>query len=324
MKMKISIIGIVLQVFCIQLTFAQVKFRFSYGIYDQALKKQVENNVSALLMEINRADSCNDLLNLAKIKMTKGASERLSMLWHNMPFRCEWKYNVQSSAKDFTGYEIRQIPVILKTLDNTYKEEHHKELTISFDKQGVLTSVTTSIDNNSYLAALLGGKGNPDMRMRREILKYIENYRSCYIEKNIDAIEKMIDVCFLDVKTSLNENNDTTINLSLKKNERLESDKQFFLRNLNKLFQQKSYVDARVSEIELLRHGSNSQYYGTRFRLQLYSGDEEQHNATDGYYFLLWDFTEDANPQIHYCLLFPKKEKYLRPEDFYLPSFYYR
>ena len=70
MKNKVFVICILYQMLCIQLTFAQVKFRFSDGIYDQALKKQVENNVSALLTEINRADSSNRTLNLAKRKMS--------------------------------------------------------------------------------------------------------------------------------------------------------------------------------------------------------------------------------------------------------------
>lgn len=99
MRTKVLIISVLIQMFSSLLTFAQVKFRFSDGIYDQALKKQVENNVSALLTEINRADSSNRTLNLAKIKMSKEASERLSMLWQYMPFRCEWENNVQSCTK---------------------------------------------------------------------------------------------------------------------------------------------------------------------------------------------------------------------------------
>lgn len=237
MRTKVLIISVLIQMFSSLLTFAQVKFRFSDGIYDQALKKQVENNVSALLTEINRADSSNRTLNLAKIKMSKEASERLSMLWRYMPFCCEWENNVQSCVQDFTGYEIRQIPIVLKPLDNTYKGESHKELTISFNKQGIITGVRTSIDNNSYLALLSGGKANLDMRMRREILKYLEDCRSYYTEKDINAIAKMLGFCSFDVKKSLAENCETPVRVSLKKNECSVKDKQEYLSNLNKYFQ---------------------------------------------------------------------------------------
>lgn len=271
MKNKVFVICILYQMLCIQLTFAQVKFRFSDGIYDQALKKQVENNV-------------------------------------------------QSCVQDFTGYEIRQIPVVLKPLDNTYKGESHKELTISFNKQGIITGVRTSIDNNSYLALLSGGKANLDMRMRREILKYLEDYRSYYTEKNLEAIEKLLDRRSLDITKSLNENGDTAVSKHLRVDKNWENDKQKILSNLNKLFQQSRGVEARISDMELQRYGANPFWYAVWFRLQLFQGDEELHNSTDGYYFLLWDFTEESNSVIHSCLLFFKK-KDLAVEDFFIPHY---
>lgn len=306
--------------FCPLLSQAQVTFRMLDGISNPELKVKVESNVSKLLAEINRASTRNEQLNLAGFQIEKRASERLRNLWHNMPFCCEWKNNIQSCIQDFTGYEIRQIPVMLKPLDNAYKGESHKELTISFNKQGIITGVRTSIDNNSYLALLSGGKANLDMRMRREILKYLEDCRSYYTEKDINAIAKMLGFCSFDVKKSLTENSETPVMVSLKKNECSVKDKQEYLSNLNKYFQQDGCIVSQISDIELMRHGGNSYFYGAWFRLQLYCGDKELQGATGGYYFLLWDFTEEANPKIHFSLLFPKKEKYLSPEDFFVPT----
>lgn len=306
--------------FCPLLSQAQVTFRMLDGISNPELKVKVESNVSKLLAEINRASTRNEQLNLAGVQIEKRASERLRNLWHNMPFCCEWKNNIQSCIQDFTGYEIRQIPVMLKPLDNAYKGGLHKELTISFNKQGIITGVRTSIDNNSYLALLSGGKANLDMRMRREILKYLEDCRSYYTEKDINAIAKMLGFCSFDVKKSLAENSETPVRASLKKNECSVKDKQEYLSNLNKLFQQDGCIVAKISDIELMRHAWNPYFYGVNFRLQLSRGDGELQSATGGYYFLLWDFTEEANPKIHFSLLFPKKEKYLSPEDFFVPT----
>ena len=306
--------------FCPLLSQAQVTFRMLDGISNPELKVKVESNVSKLLAEINRASTRNEQLNLAGVQIEKRASERLRNLWHNMPFCCEWKNNIQSCIQDFTGYEIRQIPVMLKPLNNAYKGGLHKELTISFNKQGIITGVRTSIDNNSYLALLSGGKANLDMRMRREILKYLEDCRSYYTEKDINAIAKMLGFCSFDVKKSLAENSETPVRVSLKKNECSVKDKQEYLSNLNKLFQQDGCIVAKISDIELMRHAWNPYFYGVNFRLQLSRGDKELQGATGGYYFLLWDFTEEANPKIHFSLLFPKKEKYLSPEDFFVPT----
>ena len=306
--------------FCPLLSQAQVTFRMLDGISNPELKVKVESNVSKLLAEINRASTRNEQLNLAGFQIEKRASERLRNLWHNMPFCCEWKNNIQSCIQDFTGYEIRQIPVMLKPLDNAYKGESHKELTISFNKQGIITGVRTSIDNNSYLALLSGGKANLDMRMRREILKYLEDCRSYYTEKNMNAIANILGFRSFDVKKSITENSETPVMVSLKKNECSVKDKQEYLSNLNKYFQQDGCIVSQISDIELMRHGGNSYFYGAWFRLQLYCGDKELQGATGGYYFLLWDFTEEANPKIHFSLLFPKKEKYLSPEDFFVPT----
>lgn len=305
--------------FCPLLSQAQVTFRMLDGISNPELKVKVESNVSKLLAEINRASTRNEQLNLAGVQIEKRASERLRNLWHNMPFCCEWKNNIQSCIQDFTGYEIRQIPVVLKPLDDKYKGELHKELTVSFNKQGIITGVRTSIGNNSYLALLSGGKANLDMRMRREILKYLEDCRSYYTEKNMNAIANILGFRSFDVKKSITENSKTPVMVSLKKNECSVKDKQEYLSNLNKYFQQDGCIVAKISDIELMRHAWNPYFYGVNFRLQLSRGDGELQSATGGYYFLLWDFTEEANPKIHFSLLFSKKDEFLAPEDFFVP-----
>ncbi len=85
---------------------------FLTGIYNQTLKSQVERNVSVLLTEINRAERNRvGLLNLGGVRIDDNAANGLRSLWKNIHFRCEWNNNVQSCIQDFTGYEVRQIPV---------------------------------------------------------------------------------------------------------------------------------------------------------------------------------------------------------------------
>ena len=170
---------------------AQVTFQFSDGIYNESLKVNVERNVSSLLSEINKAEANHRQLNLTNIDIDEMAASGLKSLWTNIHFRCESNKNVQSCLKDFTGYEIRQIPVEMKPIDNTYKGEIHKELTISFNKKGLITGVRTAIDNNSYIAILQGSNSNVDLIMRREILNFVENFRSYYVEKNINALQEI-------------------------------------------------------------------------------------------------------------------------------------
>lgn len=307
---------------------SQVKFQFSDGIYNETLKTQMEKNVSVLLSEINRAERAGTTLSLNGVRIEPTALAGLNSLWKTIPFRCEWNENVQSCIKDFTGYEIRQIPVEMRPRDNTYRGEIHKELTISFDKQGTITGVRTAIDNNSYLAILQGGNSNIDMRMRREILKFVEDFRSYYVEKNINALEEIFsdDALIITgrvIKVIGKTQADGITQQVRDKVVYSKQSKQQYISNLKALFGNNKYINVDFSDIEVMRHGSNPKYYGVRLRQkwasQRYNGNQY---SDDGYVFLLWDFRDEGNPKIHVRTWTPnrqgQKSDQFVPEDFFI------
>ena len=309
---------------------AQVKFQFSDGIYNESLKSHVESNVSKLLSEINSAEANERQLNVANIDIDEMATNGLNSLWENIHFRCEWNNNVQPCLKDFTGYAIRQIPVEMKPIDNTYKGEIHKELTISFNKKGTITGVRTALDNNSYLAILQGGKTNLDLRMRREILNFVENFRSYYEEKNIVALENIFSEDALIITgrviKTLGRNNVDGISQRVKEKVVFsKQNKTQYINNLRNLFKSHEFINVDFSEIELMRHGSNPNIYGVKLRQkwlgQRYNGNQY---SDDGNVFLLWDFSEEGSPKIHVRTWTPKTNSQTNddftPEDFFIPS----
>ncbi len=307
---------------------SQVKFQFSDGIYNETLKAQVERNVSSLLTEINRAERAGTALNLNGVRIESTAAMGLNSLWNTIPFRCEQNDNKQSCIKDFTGYEIRQIPVEMRPRDNTYRGEIHKELTISFDKQGIITGVRTAIDNNSYLAILQGGNSNIDIRMRREILKFVEDFRSYYVEKNINALEEIFsdDALIITGRVIKIIGKTQADGVTQQVRDRVvysKQNKQQYINNLKTLFSNNKYINVDFSDIEVMRHGSNPKYYGVRLRQkwasQRYNGNQY---ADDGYVFLLWDFRDEGNPKIHVRTWTPnhqgQKSDEFVPEDFFI------
>ena len=309
---------------------AQVTFQFNDGIYNESLKSYVERNVSSLLSEINKAEANHHQLNLTNIDIDDVAASGLKSLWTNINFRCEWNKNVQPCLTDFTGYEIRQIPVEMKPIDNTYKGEIHKELTISFNKKGVITGVRTAIDNNSYRAILEGGKSNIDLRMRREILNFVENFRSYYVEKNIDALEHIFseDALIITGRVIKTLGKSNVDGVSQKVKEKVifsKQNKSQYINNLKKMFTTNEFINVDFSEIELMRHGSNPNIYGVRLR-QKWNGQRYNGNqySDDGYVFLLWDFQEEGNPKIHVRTWMPRRANHTNddfsPEDFFIPN----
>ena len=306
---------------CPMLAQEQVKFLFSDGINNSALKEQVECNVSKLLSEINKSSKFKKQLYLDGIQIGKDAAGRLRCLWYNMPFSCEWKLNVQPCLRDFTEYEIRNIPILVKPVVDKGKKELHDELVITFDKKGIITGVRMAMDNLDYLKLLFGGKNRNDMRMRREILKQLESFRSYYQEKNIDDIEQYMNAdAFVIV--------DTDSNLIANGIKRMWQDKQRFaqkkkqlLSNLRQLSLQKGKVEVEISDIELHRHGGNPYAYAVLFRLTLSQDKFKEMEATDGYYFQIWDFSDEGTPKILLTILSHKKALDLTVEDFFFSHY---
>ena len=114
MNRFLIVVSFLITFLCPILLRAQLKFHFSDGIDNPVFKTQVESNVCKLLTEINRASAQNEPLDFSEIQIEKNAAERLRCLWHYMSFSCEWCQNVQPCLRDFTEYEIRNIPILVK------------------------------------------------------------------------------------------------------------------------------------------------------------------------------------------------------------------
>ena len=306
--------------------FSQVVFKFEDGIYDQNLKARVERNVSNLLSEINRAQERNDtILNFSNISIENFARNGLNNLWKNLPFRCVFKTNVQSCLKDATEYEIRQIPIRLVPKDQYYKGLLQKELTISFNKNGIITGVRMSLDNNSYQSLLLGdSKKVDDIEERRTILKFVEDFRSFYTEKNLEAIYNIFDENALIVtgRVITPKGNAAEISDQRKKVIYTKQNRDQYKANLRKVFKNNKYIHVDFSNIELMRHGSRQGFYGVRLRQKWDSQKYDGKTYNDeGYVFLLWDFRNKEQPKIHVRSWSPAEnikgeDDLLTPEDF--------
>lgn len=307
--------------------FSQVVFKFEDGIYDPMLKAKVERNVSNLLSEINNAQQRNDaILNLRNVTMENFARQGLCNLWKTLPFRCIFKMNVQPCLKDATEYEIRQIPVRVVPKDDSYRGMLQKELTISFNKSGVITGVRMSLDNNSYQSLLMGdAKRVDDIEERRTILKFVEDFGSFYVEKNLQAIYNIFDENALIVTGRVitpSVTNSAEISDQRKRVIYTKQNRDQYIRNLNIVFKNNKYVHVDFSNIEIMRHGSREGFYGVRLRQKW---DSQKFNGSiyndDGYLFLLWDFRNKEQPKIHVRAWSPalnimSDDDLLSPEDF--------
>ena len=307
--------------------YGQVRFNFSGGIDDVSLKRRAENNISNLLTEINNAQKSKRAICLNNINMTTTAKKGLMSLWKFLPFKCEHTGNVQDCLKDVTGFEVRGIPVEMFPLDNTYKGLLHKELIISFDKSGIINGVRMSIDNHSYQQLMENGISVDDISQRREILKFVADFCSYYVEKNLGAIENIFSDKALIITgrvVQLTNDSHSEVRDPRKKVIFTKQNKSQYLANLKRVFHENRYINVKFEDIQLMRHSSKKDIYGVRLRQkwssQKYNG---QIYSDDGCLFLLWDFTNKDKPKIHvrsWTQYSPKltDNDLLSPDDFEL------
>lgn len=279
---------------------ADVTFRFAGGTIDAGvLKTRMENNISELLTEINRAGAQGTALDLSSINMEPAAKERLDGLWNNVHFVCDRQTNIYRCLNDYQGYQVREIPITMKPMDSTYTQSINRQLTISLNKNGVITGVRPAIelkeDVNKFFEDATGVE---DVIMRNEILKWVEDFRCYYNEKNLKSLNQIYsdDALIItgSVVTQRKKQGDMGVRTEQKVKYKVQSKKEY-LTNLSNVFKNNSRIDVKFENISVVAHGAKSKIYGVTLHQ-----DWKTNNYMDsGWVFLVWDFNDPERPQIH-------------------------
>ena len=279
----------------------QATFRFTDGIYDTSLKTRMENKASALLTEINAAAGEGRSLRLDGITSSEAAA-RLEHIWEDFGFIC------QSDAKSIcyglvNGYQARGIQATVTRQPEDCNDPKTRELTISFDKTGNITRVGFALLNNR-LSIPKEESQVYDTRRRNEILKFVEDFRNYYIEKDITSLRQIYsdDALIITGKVTYTrkEGGDFASKIQ-KRTTYTKQDKEGYLNNLAALFRNNRYIDVQFEDIMISPSNSDAMpnYYGVNLVQHWKSKNKAGKVYEDtGYLFLLWDFNEDP-PVVH-------------------------
>ncbi len=280
---------------------SNVTFKFSAGTINNGnLRTQMENNITALLTEINRAGNNGTPLNLTNINMEHEAKVRLNALWDEAAhFVCDKQTNISKCLNDFQGYQVRAIPITMKPVDSSYDQSINRELTISLDKNGVITGVRPAWENQEDVSKIMQSAGGvADTRTRMEILKWVEDFRCYYNEKNIRALNQIYsdDALIItgSVVTQRKKHGDIGIRLEQEVKYTVQSKEQY-INKLSRLFKINSRINVEFDHISVMKHGAKPNIYG----VILHQDWKTNTYMDDGWLFLLWDFNDPEKPQIH-------------------------
>ncbi len=274
-----------------------VTFTISDGIDDIAVKSKMERTISAILTEANAAHEGGREMNYSALGIPSSVQGAIASLWDNSPFVCLDDEVVEHCIETATGYQIRNIPLLLKPLKRSDidEDEDYQEAVVSFDKQGNLQSFYLSISMNLYMNVIRENKEITDLRRRQLILDYVEQFRTSYNQKDINFLQDVFsdDALIITGRVITRKTGDgirLPDKISYKKQTKAE-----YLSKLRLVFKTNKQIRVTFDEIEVMRHPVNKDFYG----VTLHQGYTSDRYHDDGYLFLLWDFRDEDHPQIH-------------------------
>lgn len=269
------------------------------GIDNESVKAKMELTLSRMLTEINAAQRADRNLNFEAMGIRDiRVRQSMSMLWENTPFLCTDEEIVEHCITTGSGYQIRNIPLMMKpTETRAFNEEEYQEAVVSFNRRGEVESFYLSISANLYMNVVKSNLELTDLRRRQMILDYVEQFRTAYNQKDIDFLNMIYsdDALIITGKVITQRHLENDRFVSSQKIRYNKQTKQQYITNLGRLFRNARYFRVIFDDIEVMRHPTNPNFYG----VTLHQGWTNNSYHDEGYLFLLWDFTDDYAPQIH-------------------------
>lgn len=279
----------------------EVNFEFSDGIENASLKNKMENQVRNLLTAINRAERAHTDINYNGIDIDNLASQSIGMLWNNVHFRCsdddivEHCLQLRSGSNSLRGYQVRNIAIEMKPLDNTYTDDLNQEVCIDFNTSGKITDFNITMGIRQYTRLMKEGIELDDMDRRMQIIHFCEQFRTAYNQKDIKFMEDVFSEDALIITGKVTRRVPSEIGMTKAQIEYSVQGKQQYLSNLRNVFRKQGYINVKFDDYRIKRHGAKPNYYGVTLVQEWNSttyGDK-------GIVFLVWDFTDENAPKIH-------------------------
>jgi len=271
-----------------------IKFTISDGVNNDSVKYKMESSVSRILNEVNAAQKVGRSLNFTAMNINDCAQQSMSKLWENSPFVCTDEDIVEHCITTGTGYQVRNIPMMMKPRDERgSNDDEYQEAVFNFDKNGNIDNFYLSIPMNLYVNVINSNLELTDLRRRQLILDFVEQYQTAYIQKDIEFISQVFseDQLVFTGKMKTTKLKDGILPTRLQD---IKQNKEKYIRNLRRVFQRNSNIKVSFSDIEVMRHLVNPDFYGVTL-LQSWTCDK-YHDS--GYFFMLWDFTIEEAPEI--------------------------
>lgn len=282
-------------------TYQEVRFTISDGTNNQELKERIEYGMSLLLTEINRAqESSQTALQLPNFIMTADAKQDITKLWRNEHFHCDVENITEHLLTIRDGYQVRGIP--LAVTDTLGKEQlGRQEAVINFNSRGTITSFYYTINPELYSSLYkqwMQEKHHEttDIDDRMTVLNYVEHFRTAYNQKDLSFLQQVFSNDALIITGRVIKVRPSDMNPSGVDVRYIRQSKQEYLNNLkNRVFRNNSYIRVKFDDVTIVPHPTLRDIYGVTVHQRWNSSTY----SDEGYVFMVWDFRQHDEPQIH-------------------------
>ena len=265
------------------------------GIENATVKAKMERTMSAFLTEVNNAQSSKRDLNFGGMGLSTNVQSSVSMLWENSPFECTDEEIIEHCIQTGSGYQVRNIPLMMRPTDSSFNEDEYQEAVFSFDRNGNMESFYLTLSMNLYMNVIKSNKSVTDLRRRQLILDYVEHFRTAYNQKDKEFLEAVFsdDALIITGKVIPQRVRD---NIQLPARvEYTRQTKRQYMTKLSQIFAANKHIKVTFDEIRVVMHPTKSEWYG----VTLHQGWTSDRYHDDGWLFLLWDFSNEDHPTIH-------------------------
>lgn len=296
------------------------------GIQNNTVKNRMERGISKLLTEINQACAQERPLRLDGIDMALSGKRSLQALWKNLHFLIEDNTIVERCLSSAEGYVIRNIYTQVNPMIEGYNDEPERALTIRLTRDGQIASVAMAASDAVYGRIMEQGLSVTDLERRTTILSFVENYRSFYDEKDLKSIDRVFsdDAIIITGTVPMQRNVSNDMGSWREQIKYKVQNKPQYLNSLAANFKRNKYIKVTFSDVEVVRHPANPNYYGVTLHQHWKSSNYED----DGYLLLIWEFHDGQDPIIHYRTWQPDrigshsltKDEIINIMDFNIPT----
>lgn len=301
-----------------------VTFEFCDGIDATPLKTKMEKQVSALLTAINNAAATGSDINYSGIDIDPLATQSLGQTWNMVRFTTEDNDIVDHCIRQKTksgrlrGFQVRNIGVNMQPLDGTYDGPSRREIAIDFGPTGKIEDVNFTMGTQEYSNLIRMGEQLGDLDNRLQIIKWCERFQEAYNTCNIGFMEQVFsdDAIIITGKISTRKGARSDVRITNPQKAEYEvKTKAEYLANLKRVFRNAKYINVKFTDYKIVRHGSKPNFYGVTLKQDWATNTYKD----QGIVFLVWDFTNEDEPQIHVRTWQPMTEEAFALGDFRLP-----